>query len=288
MKKTHESKAQKKQARSLTRKELKQQIKEKKAVFFVYTTLRILVIGFLVFAILSGNFENAFICLLVLILYMVPFLLQRRLNIQLPSALEILLLIFIFAAEILGEIQSYFVHFRYWDLILHTTSGFVCAAFGFAMVDILNKNKKIKMQLSPLYLALAAFCFSMTIGVIWEFFEFGVDTLFHKDMQKDTVIHSFASVTLDETKNNIPIYVSDITDVTINGESLELGGYLDIGLYDTMEDLFVNFIGAVLFSVVGFFNAKSKGKSKIASAFIPTIREEDDSSGLEGAFDEDP
>ena len=262
--------------------------KEKKRRLTIRGILSLLVIVAMVRQFFLHNYEGIFVGVLTLILFGVPTFIERKTDIDLPPVLEGIIYCFIFAAEILGELNSFYTKIPYWDTMLHTMNGFLMAAIGFALVDIFNRSDRFSVKLSPLFLAIVAFCFSMTVGVLWEFFEFGVDTLFHKDMQKDTVIHSFASVTLDETKNNIPIYVSDITDVTINGESLELGGYLDIGLYDTMEDLFVNFIGAVLFSVVGFFNAKSKGKSKIASAFIPTIREEDDSSGLEGAFDEDP
>ena len=114
----------------------------------------------------------------------------------------------------------------------------------------------------------------MTVGVLWEFFEFSMDYLFHMDMQKDMIIHSFASVTLDPTNSNIPILVDNITDVAVNGESLGLGGYLDVGLYDTMQDLFVNFIGALTFSVIGYFSAKS-GNNKIAKQFVPVVLPEE-------------
>ena len=155
--------------------------------------------------------------------------------------------------------------------MLHTTTGFLCAATGFALIDILNRNSRIKFTLSPVYVALAAFCFSMTVGVLWEFFEFGADRLLHWDMQKDTVMHSVTSVMLDPTNRNIPVTISGIESVVVNGQELGLGGYLDIGLYDTMEDLFVNFIGAVVFSVIGYFYIKRRGKGRIARAFIPTI-----------------
>ena len=122
-------------------------------------------------------------------------------------------------------------------------------------------------------MALAAFCFSMTIGVLWEFFEFGMDRLFHMDMQKDTIISSITSVMLDPTNRNIPITIDNITSVAVNGQDLGFNGYLDIGLYDTMEDLFVNFIGALTFSVFGYFYIKHRGKGRIAKAFIPTITE---------------
>lgn len=246
---------------------------EKKSVFVVYVVLRFLVLAALVLSCIQGDWENAFICLLVLFLFLLPLLFEASFKVELPSTLQIIILIFIFAAEILGELQSYFVRYTHWDTVLHTTWGFLCAAGGYSLVDILNRNKKIRFSLSPIYLALVAFCFSMTIGVLWEFFEFGMDYFFHKDMQKDTIIHAFSSVTLDPTQSNIPIRVEGITDVAVNGESLGLGGYLDIGLYDTMEDLFVNFIGAVVFSALGFIDAKTGGKLKLVSRFVPQVPE---------------
>ena len=159
---------------------------------------------------------------------------------------------------------------------LHTTTGFLCAATGFALIDILNRNSRIKFQLSPVYVALAAFCFSMTVGVLWEFFEFGMDRVFHLDMQKDTVVQSITSVMLDPTNSNTPITIDGIHSVAVNGTDLGFDGYLDIGLYDTMEDLFVNFIGAVTFSVIGYFYIKHRGKGKLAQAFIPTLSEDED------------
>lgn len=160
--------------------------------------------------------------------------------------------------------------------MLHTTWGFICAALGFCLVDVLNQNEKIKFTLSPFYVSAASFCFSMTVGVFWEFFEFGVDRLLGKDMQKDTIINSFNSTLLDPTKSNIPISVSGITDTAVNGQSLGINGYLDIGLYDTMEDLFVNFLGALVFCIIGYFYIKHRGKGKIAKNFIPTLRIEND------------
>ena len=248
--------------------------KKKPAVFTVYIILRLIVVAILVSSILRGEYENAAICLLVLFLFLLPLFVQKNFGIELPGTLEIIILVFIFASEILGELGCYFITYPHWDSMLHTTTGFLCAATGFALIDILNRNSRIKFQLSPVYVALAAFCFSMTVGVLWEFFEFGMDRLFHMDMQKDTIIHSFASVTLDPTNNNIPILVDNITDVAVNGESLGLGGYLDVGLYDTMQDLFVNFIGALTFSVIGYFSAKS-GNNKIAKQFVPVVLPEE-------------
>lgn len=246
-------------------------IRRQPAVFAVYLVLRLIVIGTLVSSIIRQEYESAFICLLVLVLFMLPFFIQQNFGIELPSTLEIIILLFIFAAEILGELGCYFITYPHWDSMLHTTTGFLCAATGFALIDILNRNSRIKFQLSPVYVALAAFCFSMTVGVLWEFFEFGMDRVFHMDMQKDTIVHSVTSVMLDPTNSNIPVTIDDITSVAVNGRDLGFDGYLDIGLYDTMADLFVNFIGAVVFSTIGYFYIKHRGRGKIARAFIPTI-----------------
>ena len=255
---------------------LKETIHKQPAVFAVYVALRLIVLAELVMSIIRGEYESAFICLLVLALFILPFFIQQNFGIQLPSVLEIIILLFIFAAEILGELECYFITYPNWDSMLHTTTGFLCAATGFALIDILNRNSRIKFQLSPVYVALAAFCFSMTVGVLWEFFEFGMDRVFHLDMQKDTVVQSITSVMLDPTNSNTPITIDGIHSVAVNGTDLGFDGYLDIGLYDTMEDLFVNFISAVIFSVIGYFYIKHRGKGKLAQAFIPTLSEDED------------
>ena len=254
---------------------LHMELREHKSSFLVYVTLRLLVILMMILQIFNRNYENVFLCVLTLVLLLIPSLIQINLKIELPTALEITILVFIFAAEILGEIQSYYIKFPFWDTVLHTINGFLMAAIGFALVDILNRSKKFSIQLSPVFLAIVAFCFSMTIGVIWEFFEYGMDQFFGLDMQKDTVIQGFSSVLLDPTKSNIPVPVQDITEVLINGRDLGLGGYLDIGLIDTMNDLFVNFVGAVLFSIIGYFYVKSRGKGKFARRFIPRLKSRD-------------
>ena len=263
--------------RNNAKQRLRASIKERTTVFVVYCIVRLIVIVSLIAAILRRDFESAFTCVLVLFLFMIPLFLERSLAIKLPNTLEIIILLFIFAAEILGELQCYFIQYPHWDTMLHTTSGFLCAAVGFSLIDILNRDSKIKFSLSPVYVAVVAFCFSMTIGVLWEFFEFGADRMLGLDMQKDTVLHAFASVALDPTHSNVPIWVDGITEVTINGQELGLGGYLDIGLYDTMKDLFVNFIGAVVFSIIGYFYVKSRGKHKFATHFIPVVETEEDS-----------
>lgn len=249
--------------------------KPKRAVVAVYWILRLIVIAVMVMTVIHKDYESTFVCVLVLILFMLPRFVERNFRIELPSTLEIIILVFIFAAEILGELKSYFITYPHWDTALHTTTGFISAAFGFALVDLLNRNKPQQFKLSPVFLALVAFCFSMTVGVLWEFFEFTCDQVMHTDMQKDYVVHEINSVSLNPDGLNTPIHVP-IESVIVNGEDWteELGGYLDIGLIDTMKDLQVNCIGAIAFSVIGFFYVKHRGKGKVAAAFIPVVLNE--------------
>ena len=183
------------------------------------------------------------------------------------------MLVFIFCAEILGEINAFYERIPLWDTLLHTVNGFVAAAIGFSLVDLMNRSERISFSLSPLFAVLVAFCVSMTIGVMWEFFEFFMDQVFQLDMQKDTVIQSFSTVVLDPSHGNTPIRLEDIRDVAVNGTSLGLGGYLDIGLIDTMQDLLVNFIGAVLFSFFGYFCMKGRDKRKLLRTLVPRRKE---------------
>lgn len=272
------------------RESLKTLWREKRAVTLVYIFLRTSVLLVLLAQIFNRNFENVFLCVLTLILFTMPSLLERKLDIDLPNTLEIIILLFIYAAEILGEIGAYYVTFPNWDTVLHTMNGFLCAAIGFSLLDILNRNSRVRFHLSPLYLAIVAFCFSMTVGVLWEFFECAMDQFFFFDMQKDTIVHDIGTILLDPTGGNHPVVLRNITDVIVvqadgTKTALGLGGYLDIGLMDTMEDLFVNFIGAFVFSIIGYFYVLSRGKGKFVKRFIPVanniVSQENTTSGEE-------
>ena len=256
------------------RQELRLLWKEKKAVTLVYILLRTSVLLVMLAQIFNRNFENVFLCVLTLLLFSLPSLLERKLDIDLPNTLEIIILLFIYAAEILGEIGAYYVTFPYWDTVLHPLNGFLCAAIGFSLLDILNRHSRARFHLSPLYLAIVAFCFSMTVGVVWEFFECVMDQFFFLDMQKDSIVHSIGTILLDPTGGNHPVALHNIVDLIVvqadgTQTALGLGGYLDIGLLDTMEDLFVNFIGALIFSIIGYFYVRSRGQGKFVKRFIP-------------------
>ena len=246
----------------------------KRSSLVIYLILRFLVIICMILQILRGDLNNALLCLLSLILLFAPLFIQDKFEITLPNDLEIAIYLFIFSAEILGEIDNFFGIIPYWDIILHTINGFLATAVGFSLVDLLNKNSK-NINLSPFYLCLVAFCFSMTIGVLWEFFEYGCDKFLNVDMQKDTVIQKISSVALNPDGENKAVVVDDIGKTIIydtNGDVLQVidNGYLDIGLNDTIEDLFVNFIGAIVFSFFAFFDLKHNRSNSFINRFVPT------------------
>ena len=252
-------------------------------LYTVYFVLRLAVVLILIAQFLNRNYENVLLCVLTLILFTLPSLFERQLHIDLPDTLEIIILLFIFAAEILGEIRDYYITFPYWDTMLHTINGFLCAAIGFALVDILNRQERVSLHLSPFYMAVVAFCFSMTVGVVWEFFEFSMDWFFHFDMQKDTILNTISTVNLDPQHGTTAVVVDGIQDVILvlsdgTQRSLGLGGYLDVGIVDTMKDLWVNFIGAVVFSCIGFFYVKGRGRSRFAPRFIPKVLPQEETS----------
>mgnify|MGYP001356926189 CR=1 FL=1 len=255
--------------------ELNNHMRTEKGPFAIYMTLRVLVIITMIAQFFNKNYENVFLCLLTLVLFMLPSIFEMGFKVDLPDTMEVFILLFIFAAEILGEIQEFYIHFPFWDNMLHTINGFLAAAIGFSLIDLFNRSKRLTFHLSPFFVAMFAFCFSMTIGVLWEFFEFFMDTVFKLDMQKDTILTSISTVTLDPLGRNKPVIINEIYDMSINGESLGLGGYLDIGLHDTMKDLIVNFVGALTFSIIGYFFIKRRGKGKVAKHFIPRVKMKD-------------
>ena len=250
-------------------------VKDQKGVFILYSILRLLVVLIAIRTIMLHNYEATVTCLLVLALFFVPSLLEETLKIKIPPLLEGIIYCFIFAAEILGELGHFYTQFPIWDTMLHTLNGFLFAAVGFSTVDLLNRTSK-NINLSPLYLTMVAFCFSMTIGVLWEFFECGADIFLGQDMQKDFIVDHFQSVKLDPTNSQQVIHVDDITGTVIqtaSGKTFTIdGGYLDIGILDTMKDLLVNFIGAVVFCSFGFAFLKHGEKRKVASHVVEGLR----------------
>ncbi|MFB0919895.1 MAG: hypothetical protein QMB62_03290 [Oscillospiraceae bacterium] len=265
-------------------------VKSERITTIVYVVLRLLVIAILIRAIILGRWDQVFYCALALIEFMVPSFVEKKLRIELPSALEIIVLLFIFAGEILGEIGELFNKIQLWDVMLHTLNGFLMAAIGVALIDVFNKSPKISFSMAPFFVAFVAFCFSMTIGVLWEFTEYSLDRYMGFDMQKDTIVSSINSYELDPSRQS-PVKISRITATeikgTMNGQpaDLTINGYIDVGLNDTMEDMFVNLVGASVFSVIAAFYIKRRGEGRggVAGAFIPRMLNEDELSEMEGS-----
>lgn len=255
-----------KKRRRITREEFRSYPRSKKVLTILYALLRLSVIGILIAQVFNRNFANVFTCVLTLILFTIPSFIERRIKINVPDVLEIIILLFIFSAEILGEISEYYITFPRWDDMLHTINGFLMGAIGLSLINVLNRSDKVAVSLSPLFVALTAFCFSMMIGVMWEFFEYAADMLLATDMQKDTFVGTINTVLLHPDGRNIPVSIP-VESVIVNGEAWQ--GYIDIGLHDTIKDMFVNFIGAVVFSVAGFFYAKFGGtKAKVVETLM--------------------
>jgi len=254
------------------RKNLKKVIKNSnKKTLTVYLVLRFLVVLCMVNELVKGNYENAFLCIFSLILFLIPSFLERTLKIEFPTVFESIVYMFIFSAEILGEINNFYGIFANFDSILHTINGFLCAALGFSFVYILN-DKIEAVNLSPLFVSLAAFCFSMTIGVLWEFYEYAVDLSLKRDMQKDAIVNQVNTVWFDKRNNNAVIRIKGIDHTIIydasGNELVYMDGYLDVGLHDTMKDLIVNFIGAITYCIFGYLYIINKDKYKVAGHFI--------------------
>ena len=222
-----------------------------------------MVLAALIRSILIHNYEGAAVCLLTLVLFILPSFLEGSLQVEIPGLFQGIIYCFIFAAMILGELHNYYTKIPIWDTALHTLNGFLFAAVGFVTIDLLNRNSK-------------AFCFSMTIGVLWEFIECAGDLFFGQDMQKDFIVQVFQSCKLDPTNNQQAIKVADIIKTqifTASGQVFEVeGGYLDIGILDTMKDLLVNLIGAVVFCIFGFVYLHFGSKKKLAASVVEGLR----------------
>lgn len=263
----------------MSKEEKKKEKKERRQVkinIVVYLVLRFLVILCMVEQALKGNWHSVALCFFTLILFTLPTIASKTFKVTLPKTLEIIIYLFIFGAEILGEIQNFYGVFKHWDTMLHTLNGFLSAAIGFSLIDILNRTERFHIKMTPLFVALVAFCFSMTIGVLWEFFEFGADRYFNQDMQKDRIVQKIQSVELNQDNKNNPIILNNITKTEIYSDNDKVtiieGGYLDIGIIDTMKDLIVNFIGALVFSILGFLYIKDRDEYQFIERFLPVMR----------------
>jgi hypothetical protein len=255
--------------------DLWQEIKGNKATFFVFACLWTATCAVLLFGVAFARWERVFTGALCLVLFLLPPLVERSFSLQLPTALEISAYLFVFCAGVLGEIGDFYRRFPAWDSILHAANGFLFAGFGFCLFSLFEKKRTVQTLPSPAYQSFTAFCFSMTVGVLWEIFEFGADFFLHTDMQKDSLRTALHTVLLPSSKGRV-FHAENITKVeiwTADGASFVLPGYLDVGLADTMKDLAVNLWGALAFCIIGYVYLKRR-RIALAARFIPRVRED--------------
>jgi len=168
-----------------------------------------------VMSLVEYDWENFALSLLALFTLFLPSIIEKKFRIEFPTFFEIIVVVFLFCSIYLGSINSFYDIIWWWDIALHTLSGVIIAALGFSLVDILNNNERLSLRLSPVFVAIFSFSFSLALGALWEIYEFGMDSIFGMNMQKS-------------------------------------------GLVDTMWDLIVDAIGALIFSIVAYFKLKYK------------------------------
>ena len=171
-------------------------------------------------------------CILGTIVIGIPLLLERKFSFEMPNSMSIAYFVFLFCAIYLGEVRQFYYLVPRWDNILHCFSGAMLGAFGFTLVIILNDSKKVRVELNPYFVCLFAFCFALAVGAVWEIYEFLGDSIFGLNMQK----------------------------FRLEDGTLLIGA---TALKDTMHDLIIDALGALVVVVVGFFNIKYKEKRKV-------------------------
>ena len=235
-------------------------------VRIIYLILSILVVVCLVREIIFGDNKNIMICIVVLVLFLIPSIIHSMFKISFSSYLEVMIYILIFSSEILGEVFGFYIHIKMFDTMLHILYGFVMSCIGFSLINILNSNRNI-FSFAPKVILLFTICYGVTTGAIWEIFEYSVDKIFKEDMQKDTIITEISSIKLNDNDDN-KVKTVEIESLIVNGTDYieKYGGYVDIGLNDTMKDIIINLIGTILFSL--FAGAYLEGKGDFVSNFI--------------------
>jgi hypothetical protein len=180
----------------------------------------------LILLLLDQQWFSAMLALAIALLVLAPTLLGRRLPVFIPAEFQILALAFMFSALFLGEVQDFYGRFWWWDIALHASSGLMLGVLGFLLVYILNENERVHLSMRPRFVALFAFLFAVAVGAIWEIFEFSMDRFFGAGMQKPM----------------------------LGDES---------GLTDTMWDLIVDTVGALLISGMGWWYMHRRERSFI-------------------------
>ena len=251
-------------------------IENNKAKCILHGVLKAHTVFCLIWTLSVGNWLCFGYSIVTLLLFLLPTLVQIGFKIELPFSLEAVIMLFIWAAMVLGDVYDWYVVFSHWDTLLHTVTGFVAAAVGIGLINLMNRDDKCALKLSPLFVSLLCFSFSMMIGAMWELFEFCIDLSGVTNMQKDTLLPSlkFAVEGIDGPVSGFVKNIGEMQFIMDDGVVVAPGimGYIDMGLIDSIEDMFVNFIGALIFSVIAFLYVKKGGKSKVLNSFTEIKR----------------
>lgn len=198
----------------------------------------------LVYCAARGDILNISICLTVIASMFVPRLLEWLFQIRFTQGMRITIMLFIAVGCLGGSILEFYTRFSQWDTVLHLGCGFGMALVGYFLPDVLNHRASGAIHTG--YRILSAFVFALAAAAFWELFEYSADRIFGTDMQADAVIHVLHSKFLGPSPYTVET-MPDIREVTVNGQELGLGGWLEIGLYDTMHDIFANAAGALAY-----------------------------------------
>lgn len=253
--------------------------KKKKPVAALYIFVITVTLAVLVWQLCIANWHNVLIALAALALYSVPQIMELGLKMRLPVLCECVVVAFAFCAQVLGEIMEYYVYIPLWDSLLHFVIGFLVASAGFVMIDRQNHRLGLHKRVKPWFAMFFSFSLAAAVGMLWEFFEFSADLITGTDMQKDFVVRSVSSVLLNPEGRNIPV-VFDVESLVVNGELWDIGGYLDIGLYDTIKDMFVNCLGALSFCFFGWRYLARGGRHSLVESVMPVYIGEDETEPL--------
>lgn len=174
-----------------------------------------------------------------------PALCEKALHITLSPLTKIIFMLYAVSGPLMGNVYHLYYLLPWWDKFLHLLCGIMFTIFGLQLPELADASNA---RHSTVLKCICGFCFAMAIGVVWEFFEFACDMLVGTDMQRDSILYTINSYDLGAA-TGVTGTISDITEVVVNGQSLDLGGYIDIGLLDTMYDQIACFAGSVIVCV---------------------------------------
>ncbi len=183
-----------------------------------------LLLGLVLFCV-QGRWLTATVTAAIIFVTVLPLVFRRRFDVYIPPEFEVLAVLFVYASLFLGEVHGYYARYWWWDVVLHTGSGFLLGILGFLLVYVLNERPDIDLHMRPRFVALFAFMFSVGMGALWEIFEFAMDQLFGMNMQKS-------------------------------------------GLVDTMWDLIVDTVGALVIALLGWSYLRTAGSDSFLERWI--------------------